>query len=189
LYEILGSQKAQRVSPAETIGGIRLESGEFEMEMTEPRPLPVHVGFTRLKHDGSLIDEAQVKMVMAQWVKAHALPYVNLHINETVLVRQVVPGHTMRVPGFMIVGYVSTTEEKVLPQTRDLALRLCATFDCKDAHILFGAHREQVTRTTPQPAVSERVAKGLSLPEEEFAPQQTGAESAKPSSTHARKLN
>jgi len=158
------------------------------MEATESRPLPIHLGFTRLKHDGSLVDETQVKIVMAQWVKAHALPYVNLHINETVLVRQVVPGHTMKVPGFMIVGYVSTTEEKVLPQTRDLALRLCSTFDCNDAHILFGAHREQVTRKAPQQSVAEGAAVP-SLSGEEFAPQQSLTESAKPSPGPSRKLN
>jgi len=169
------------------IDGMKLESREFGMEATQPRPMPIHVGFPRLKDDGSIVNEQQVKMVMARWVKVHGFPYVNLHINETVLLRQVAPGHTIKVPGFMIVGYVSTTEEKVLPQTRDLALRLCATFDSSDAHILFGAHREQVTRPIPRQTVSDRAEP--SLPGEELPPQRTLAESGKPLPTHTRKLN
>jgi hypothetical protein len=150
------------------------------MEATQLRPMPIHVTFPRLKDNGSLVNEQQVNTVLAQWVKVHAFPYVNLQINEAVLARQVAPGHTINVPGFMIVGYVSTTEEKVLPQTRDLAVRLCATFDSNEAHILFGAHREQITK---------RAATKPSLPSEELPPQQTLVESGNSLPTHTRKLN
>jgi hypothetical protein len=171
------------------IDGMKLESRKLGMEATQHRPMPIHVSFARLKDNGSLVNEQQVKTVMAQWVKVHAFPYVSLHINETVLARQVAPGHTIKVPAFMIVGYVSTTEEKVLPQTRDLAVRLCATFDCNEAHILFGAHREQVTRTIPQQTISDRAATEPSLPSEELPPQQTLAESGKTLPTHTKKLH
>jgi hypothetical protein len=164
------------------IDGMNLESREFRMEAAQPRPMPIHVSFPRLKDNGILVNEQQVK-------KVHRFPYVNLHINESVLARQVAPGHTINVPGFMIVGYVSTTEEKVLPQTRDLAVRLCATFDSNEAHILFGAHHEQVTRPIPQQTVSDRAATEPSLPGEELPPQQTLAGSDKPSPTDPKKLN
>jgi hypothetical protein len=94
------------------IDGMKLESREFEMEATQHRPMPIHVSFARLKDNGSLVNEQQVKTVMAQWVKVHQFPYVNLHINESVLARQVAPEHTIKVPGFMIVGYVSTNRGK-----------------------------------------------------------------------------
>jgi hypothetical protein len=159
------------------------------MDATQPRPMPIHVSFPRLKDNGILVNEQQVKTVMAQWVKVHRFPYVDLHINESVLARQVAPGHTINVPGFMIVGYVSTTEEKVLPQTRDLAVRLCATFDSNEAHILFGTHHEQVTRPIPQQTVLHRAATEPSLPGEELPPQQTLAESGKALPTNTKKLN
>ena len=149
------------------------------MEANQPRPMPIHAIFPRLKDNGSLVNEQEVKTVMAQWVKAHAFPYVNLHINEAALERQAASGRTINVPGFMIVGYVSTTEEKVLPQTRDLALRLCATFDSKEAHIMFGAYREQVTRPIPQQPLSGRAARELIL---SLSPQPTLP-------IHTRKLN
>jgi hypothetical protein len=172
------------------IDGMKLESREFGMmEATQPRPMPIHVSFPRLKDNGILVNEQQVKTVMAQWVKVHQFPYVDLHINETVLARQVVPGHTIKVPAFMIVGYVSTTAEKVLPQTRDLAVRLCATFDSNEAHILFGAHREQARRPIPQQTVSDRAATEPSLPGEKLPHQQTLAGSDKPSPTDPKKLN
>jgi hypothetical protein len=171
------------------IDDMKVENKEFGMDATQTRPMPIHVSFPRLKDNGSLINEQQVKMLMQQWVQMHGFPYVNLHINEAVFVRQVVPEHAINVPGFMIVGYVLTTEEKVLPQTRDLAVRLCATFGSKEAHILFGTHHEQVTRPIPQQTVSDRPATESSLPGEELAPQQTSAGSDKPSPTDPKKLN
>jgi hypothetical protein len=144
--------------------------------------MPIHVSFARLKDNGTLVNEQQVKMVVTQWVKAHRFPYLDLHINESVLARQVAPGRTIKVPAFVVVGYVATTEEKVLPQTLDLALRLCATFDSNGAHILFGAHREQVTRPIPQQTLSDRAATEPSLPSEELPPQWTLP-------THTRKPN
>jgi hypothetical protein len=89
----------------------------------------------------------------------------------------------------MIVGYAATTEEKVLPQTRDLALRLSATFDSKEVHILFGAHSERVTRPIPQQSVSDRAATEPSLAGEEPPPQQTLAESGRALPTNTKKLN